>query len=224
MAGDSLSFVTRNQPIVPLFTMPVVKCLRGYCDILNFRPIHFQETLPEDVCCSVCDVIPELCWDCRVDTNTAERATTRSPAGSLLAVCLTSAKLRSAASYASDPFNVAGYTLQVGQTFVRRFADQLYVYLTLLTSVRRTTENSSQWPIRKTFFLILVHPEDPGKNIKHAIMPSEVEHVDVYFTRIQNKTNRKIQKPQDKCFKTSELQSVGFVVDDALRVIIEAEG
>ncbi|XP_029830383.2 uncharacterized protein LOC115315272 [Ixodes scapularis] len=389
--------------------MPVVKCLRGYCDILNFRPIHFEETLPDDVCCSVCDVIPEIllglpcghkycgaCYDqaasrkparclldqvrwgcdfvgcecdcrcgchcscvsktsvftpvleekkvrcinanegcsfvgslntlkehfqvdcqfhvvtcgrcaqhvpqkrflehltgdCRSGRTISELKKTNDEVGrvieklsvakcatedninsvlactqayakvtnnlqTLLQDCLPrihqtekemlqkvgsvpvfepslegqrrgscflrnfSAKMRSAASYASDPFNVAGYPLQVGQTFVRRFADQLYVYLSLVTSVRRTT---SQWPIRKTFFLILVHPEDPGKNIKHAIMPSEVEHVDVYFTRIQNKANRKIQKPQDKCFKTSELQSDGFVVDDALRVIIETEG
>ncbi|EEC17199.1 conserved hypothetical protein, partial [Ixodes scapularis] len=40
--------------------MPVIKRLRGYCDILDLRPIHFQETLPDHICCSVCDVIPGL--------------------------------------------------------------------------------------------------------------------------------------------------------------------
>ncbi|XP_029825043.2 uncharacterized protein LOC115310715 [Ixodes scapularis] len=393
--------------------MPVIKRLRGYCDILDLRPIHFQETLPDHICCSVCDVIPGLllglpcghkycgaCYDqiatqrparcpldqvgygcncvgcdsdrhygcqcgcvsrifvlkpalenkkvrcinanegcpfvgslntlkehfqvscqfhvvtcgrcaqhvprkrliehlsddCRSGRTLSELKKTKYEVGrvidklsaakcaaedninsvlactqayakvtndlqTLLEDCLPrlhqaekqilqrigsvavfepslegqrrsscllrnfSAKLRSAASYTSDSFNVAGYPIQVGQTFVGGFADQLYVYLSLLTSVRRTTENSSQWPIRKTFFLILVHPEDSGKNIKHAIMPSEVEHVDVYFTRIRDNTNKKkIQRPLDKWFKTSKLQSDGFVVDDALRVTVEVEG
>ncbi|CAN7944050.1 unnamed protein product [Ixodes hexagonus] len=195
----------------------ILACAQAYAKVTNDLRMLLGDSLPQ-----ICQAEKQIMQ--RVGSVAAFEPSSE---GRRRASCLLrnfSAKLRSDATYTSDAFEVAGYPLQICQTYVKGFGDQLYVYLGLLTSVR-TVENPSQWPVRKTFFLILVHPEDPSKNVKHAIMPTEVEDVHAYFSRIREKTDKaKVQRPLDKWFKTSRLLSDGFVVDDALRVTVETEG
>ncbi|KAG0425281.1 hypothetical protein HPB47_027536 [Ixodes persulcatus] len=134
-----------------------------------------------------------------------------------------SAKLRSRSQYLSDSFKVAGYSLQISQHFSWGISESLtWMYLSLIVSKSRSDRNLV-WPLRKTFCIVLEHPEDSSRNAKHAVMPTEVEDADAHFENLRTK-GAKPPTNRDMCFKVSLLRDEGFILDDALRVTVEAEG
>ncbi|CAN7937968.1 unnamed protein product [Ixodes hexagonus] len=134
-----------------------------------------------------------------------------------------SAKLRSRSQYLSDSFKVAGYSLQISQHFSWGVGESLtWMYLSLVVS-RSGSDRQVAWPLRKTFCLVLEHPEDCSRNAKHAVMPTEVQEADAYLEKWRSNGTTPPSN-RDMHFKVSQLRGQGFIIDDGLRVTVEAEG